>query len=230
MNLIDFKNKAQWIGVLINTVMYEGRNLQKNRPGVICGAFRRVTATQMTRTPTQMTMMVAVAGTTISRLSHSGIPGMPPPAVPLVRSSFSSEPASPPKAGPTRSEKWGEWHQGWITWLEPWGRRLSSSENANDGDRDDNDGHGRHDGHNQVDVGQKVLQSVLQLVVPVHILLGGIFAVPGDTPCWSYRTYIREHKIKLYCIYSAPENARNEKKALQLRESPNPRAYKTMGM
>lgn len=84
-----------------------------------------------------------------------------------------------------------------ITWLE-WGRRLAASEDANDGDRDDDNGHGGDDGNYEVDVGQKVLQSVLQLVVLVRIpsSIGGIFAVPGDTPCWSYRTY--QTKTKLF--------------------------------
>ena len=45
-------------------------------PGVICGCFRRVSATQITRTPTHRTTMVAPTGTIISRSSQAGSQGI----------------------------------------------------------------------------------------------------------------------------------------------------------
>ena len=45
------------------------------KPGVICGCFLLVTATQITKTPTQMTITVAATGTIMFRSTHGGNPG-----------------------------------------------------------------------------------------------------------------------------------------------------------
>ena len=166
----------------------------------MCGCLRLVTATQTTMIPTQMTMTVAAAGTMTSRLSQSGSPGTAPP---LVRSALSSASESgPPKAGPTRSAKVNRRANGGeqrITWFES-GRRSGhgpAAEDANDGDCDHDDGDGGHHGNNEVDVGQKVLEGVLQLGVAITARICNVPAtVPWDTPGRSYRTYRGENKTK----------------------------------
>ena len=77
-----------------------------NPPGVIWGCFRRVSATQTTRTPTHKTTMVAPTGTTISRSSQVGSPGnrFPDLSFSLLSDVVPSELLGPNNDPPIRSE------------------------------------------------------------------------------------------------------------------------------
>ena len=75
-------------------------------PGVIWGCFRRVSATQITRTPTHKTTMVAPTGTIISRSSQAGSHGIrfPDLSLELVFGIVPSELLGPNSDPPIRSK------------------------------------------------------------------------------------------------------------------------------
>ena len=75
-------------------------------PGVIWGCFRRVSATQITRTPTHNTTMVAPTGTIISRSSQAGSQGIrfPDLSLSLLFGTVPSELLGPNNDPPIRSK------------------------------------------------------------------------------------------------------------------------------
>ena len=75
-------------------------------PGVIWGAFLRVSATQITRTPTHSTTMVAPTGTMISRSSQAGSQGIlfPDLSLSLFFGTIPSELLGPNNDPPIRSK------------------------------------------------------------------------------------------------------------------------------
>ena len=107
------------------------------------GCFRRDSATQTTRIPTQTTTTVALTGTMMFRSSHSGTPG----------NSCRSR-GSPPKGG-ARVPAGGQRALAAVTFGDGV-VVLAAPQDAYDGNGDDNDGQRGNDGDNEVEVGEKV--------------------------------------------------------------------------
>ena len=174
----------QYLGALSEQALYRHslfkafivRSLFK--PGVIWGCFRLVTATQMTRTPTQMTITVAATGTIMFRSTHGGSPGNWDSLV----SPMSLRPV-PELAPPIRSKSLAKKNVNlnWITFVN-WQRVSVMSEHANDSNGNDDDSYSRNNGDNQVDVGQEVHHRVLEGIAGTPSTLA---TVSGYLPSWS---------------------------------------------
>ena len=81
------------------------------QPGVIWGCFLRVSATQITRTPTHNTTMVAPTGAIISRSSQAGSQGIrfPDLSLSLFLGTVPSELLGPNNDPPIRSKMGKIW-------------------------------------------------------------------------------------------------------------------------